>query len=238
MEEYLKRGSSCVLHAAVRSRRTAEIIALAGKLGVPVRWTEEKTLDLLPLSGNHKGLVLELREAPGTEYTHFEEFLSRFSAETGVVLLLDGVTDTHNFGALLRSADLFRVDAVIIPARRSAKEGAAAEKISSGASAFVSVLEVPNLARALSSLKDLGFWIYGADMAGSPADRTDLRGRTALVMGSEGKGLSRLTAEKCDALIRIPAAGHVDSFNVSVAGGILLYEIRRQQGFPGFPNPS
>jgi 23S rRNA (guanosine2251-2'-O)-methyltransferase len=147
-----------------------------------------------------------------------------------MVLALDGITDVHNLGALMRSADLFNADAVIVPGHRSAKDSDVVAKISSGASAFVPLFEVTNLVRTLGRLKDAGFWIYGADTDGQPAPRTNLAGNTALVLGSEGRGISRLVRETCDALVCIPARGHVDSFNVSVAGGILMYEIRRQQG--------
>lgn len=235
VEEYLRKSAgNAVLHVALKNKRTRELAETARRAGVAVRYTDEGSLDSLPLAGNHRGLVLELLSPPQTLYTHLEEFISSFDAECGLVLVLDGVTDVHNLGALLRSADLLTADAVILPARGSAKEGETVAKISSGASAFVSVLEVPNLVRALAELKKAGFWIYGADMKGRPAGETDLNGRTALVLGSEGKGLSRLVEENCDALVRIPSAGHVDSFNVSVAGGILMYEVRRQQNFPGF----
>ncbi len=237
IREYLKTGAPGILHVSIRNKRTEELVAAAERAGIPVRHGDRGGPDL-PGAGGHKGPVLELTPAARTEAPSFGGFLSRFRGDTGLVLLLDGVTDTHNFGALLRSADLFRVDAVVVPDRRSAKEDAAAARISSGASAFVSVFSVPNLVRAILALKEAGFWVYGGDMGGDAADRTGLSGRTALALGGEGRGLSRLVMEKCDGLIRIPTAGHVDSFNVSVAGGILLYEIRRQQGFPGFPIPS
>jgi 23S rRNA (guanosine2251-2'-O)-methyltransferase len=108
-------------------------------------------------------------------------------------------------------------------------------RASSGASQYVRVQSVPNLAGAMEALKEAGFWIYGADLAGERADSVRFAGRVALVLGSEGGGLRRLVRERCDALVRIPAAGHVDSFNVSVAAGILMYEVRRQQCFPGSP---
>jgi 23S rRNA (guanosine2251-2'-O)-methyltransferase len=236
VEEYLKkiRGSG-VLLIVKKNRRTLEIAEKAKTAGVPVRWVKEGDLNNFPLSPGNRDIVLELIEAPKAEYTHLEEFLERFESPNGLVLVLDGVTDVHNLGAVLRTADLFAADAVVIPARRSAKEGDVVARISSGASAFVSVLAVTNIVRSLEKLKKSGFWIYGADMAGNPAHSLDLKGRVVLVMGSEGSGMARLTAENCDALVRIPSAGHVDSFNVSVAAGILMYEIRRQQNFPGFP---
>jgi 23S rRNA (guanosine2251-2'-O)-methyltransferase len=236
VEEYLKKiNRGGVLLIGKKNRRTLEIAGKAKSFGVPVRYVDEGDLNKLPLSPGNRDLVLELHEVPKAEYTHLEHFLEKFESPNGLVLVLDGITDVHNLGAILRTADLFAADAVVIPAKRSAKEGDVVARISSGASAFVSVLAVTNTVRSLGQLKKAGFWIYGADMAGSPAQSVDLKGRVVLVMGSEGSGMARLTAENCDALLKIPSAGHVDSFNVSVAAGILMYEIRRQQGFPGFP---
>ncbi|MDR1931876.1 MAG: 23S rRNA (guanosine(2251)-2'-O)-methyltransferase RlmB [Spirochaetales bacterium] len=250
VEEYLlalraqagaaKNIQSAVLYVAAANKRAAALAAAARAAGIPVRHTGRKNLDELPVSGGRHGLVLEIRAADSragreAESAGFEEFLAaraasaQSSSAAALVLALDGVTDVHNLGALLRSADLFCAQAVIIPGRGSAKDSDIVAKISSGASAFVPLFEVTNLVRALRALKDSGFWVCGADMKGQAAPETDLGGNTALVLGSEGKGLSRLVRETCDRLISIPAAGHVDSFNVSVAGGILMYEIRRQQ---------
>jgi len=235
IEEYLKkRPHGAVLLAGMRNRRVDELLRIAASVGVRVETVSERELDALPLSGHHRGLVLVLAEAPKGRYTHFEEFAEGLLGETALVLALDGITDVHNLGAILRSADLFSVDAVGVPARRTAKDGDVVAKISSGASAYVSLLEVTNLVRSLEALEEKGFWVYGADMKGKPATDTDLGGRTCIVLGSEGKGLSRLVEERCDGLVRIPTNGHVDSFNVSVAAGLLMYETRRQQGFPGF----
>jgi 23S rRNA (guanosine2251-2'-O)-methyltransferase len=244
IEEYLRClkpgvASGALLYAAAGNKRAEGLVALARAAGVAVKACGEKDLDALPVSAGHRGLVLEIREEETGRAVSFEQFCSsRVRASggqprtTGLVLALDGVSDVHNLGALLRSADLFCLDAVIIPARRAAKDSDVVAKISSGASAFVRLFEVTNLVRGLSALKEAGFWIYGADMEGHDAPRVKLAENAALVLGSEGKGLSRLVRETCDQLIRIPTGGHVDSFNVSVAGGILMYEVRRQQGFP------
>ncbi|MDR3201470.1 MAG: 23S rRNA (guanosine(2251)-2'-O)-methyltransferase RlmB [Spirochaetales bacterium] len=238
IEEYLHalrggKAENAVLYMAAENKRAVTLSALARAAGVPVRRASEKNLDSLPVGAGHRGLVLEIRgAAQPSRRASFDEFLASrgIKDEGALVLALDDVTDVHNLGALLRSADLFSVDAVIIPGRGSAKDSDIVAKISSGASAFVPLFEVTNLVRALRALKGAGFWIYGADMDGESAPETNLSGNTALVMGSEGKGLSRLVRETCDRLVRIPSGGHVDSFNVSVAGGILMYEIRRQQG--------
>jgi 23S rRNA (guanosine2251-2'-O)-methyltransferase len=244
IEEYLRRlppgaAGGALLYAAAENKRAQGLIALARAAGVTVRPCGGKDLDGLPSGAGHRGLVLEIRAQAASRAVSFPQFLSSWISPgggrdhgTGLVLALDGVTDVHNLGALLRSADLFCLDAVIIPERRSAKDSGIVAKISSGASAFVPLFEVTNLVRGLTALKDAGFWIYGADMDGESAPEAKLAGNAVLVMGSEGKGLSRLVRETCDQLIRIPTGGHVDSFNVSVAGGILMYETRRQQGFP------
>ena len=234
IEAFVRRGAGggSVLYAALKTKRTLALTEAARAAGIPVRWTDTRFLDTLCPHGEHRGLVLEL-QAAHPEARGLSGFLSGFTAEKGLVLVLDGITDVHNLGAIVRSADLFSVDAVLIPSRHSAKDSGVVAKVSSGASAFVPLMETPNLTRALLALKDAGFWVYGADMAGESAAETRFAERAVLVLGSEGAGLSSLVKENCDALVKIPSSGHVDSFNVSVAAGILMYEIRRQQGFSG-----
>jgi 23S rRNA (guanosine2251-2'-O)-methyltransferase len=146
-----------------------------------------------------------------------------------LVLLLDEITDPHNYGAILRCCDQFGVDLVLSRNRRSAKNADIVSKTSAGALSWVPQAETANLIRALDDLKKAGFWIYGADMEGEPVYKKDLSGRTALVLGSEGSGISRLLCESCDSMIGIPSLGRVDSLNVSVAAGVLLYEVQRQR---------
>ncbi|TVQ39355.1 MAG: 23S rRNA (guanosine(2251)-2'-O)-methyltransferase RlmB [Spirochaetaceae bacterium] len=157
------------------------------------------------------------------------ERLSTSHRQQAIVLLLDHITDPQNLGAVLRSADQFGVDCVVIPQRRAAPLSEAVMRASSGAAAVVPTVEVANLVRALEQLKDAGFWIYGADMAGRAVDSQRLDGRVALVLGNEAEGLSRLVREHCDVIVRIPTGGTLDSLNVSVSAGVFLYEITRQQ---------
>jgi 23S rRNA (guanosine2251-2'-O)-methyltransferase len=145
-------------------------------------------------------------------------------------VILDEITDPHNYGAILRSCDQFGADLVVTRNRRIAKHAEIVSKTSAGADSWVPVAETANLSRAVESLKGAGFWIYGADMAGDAVWSKDLRGRTAVILGGEGTGLSRLLREQCDAMVSIPVQGRVDSLNVSVAAGVLLYEISRQRG--------
>jgi 23S rRNA (guanosine2251-2'-O)-methyltransferase len=129
----------------------------------------------------------------------------------------------------LRSAEQFGVDVVVLPARRSARVNPTVEKVSAGASNYVRTVTVTNLRRALGQLKEAGYWVYGADAAGAPLWDAELQGKTVLVMGSEGKGVSEVVRRECDQLLRIPTSGRVDSLNVSVAAGVLLYECYRRQ---------
>ena len=143
--------------------------------------------------------------------------------------VLDEITDPHNYGAILRSCDQFGVDLVLTRHRRTAKYADVIGRTSAGAAAWVPQAETANLPRAVEQLKNAGFWIYGADMEGESVYSRDLRGRTAIVLGGEGTGLSRLLRENCDAMISIPSLGRIDSLNVSVAAGVLFYEVLRQK---------
>lgn len=149
--------------------------------------------------------------------------------ENSIVLLLDGITDPHNLGAVLRSCDMFGVDLVVIPSRRNAQVNETVHRVSAGAAEYVPVAVESNVRRAASILKEIGYWVYTADVSGSAPWDVNLRGRSALVMGSEDRGVKRIVKEESDGLISIPTRGHIDSLNVSVATGILLYECSSQQ---------
>ena len=159
-----------------------------------------------------------------------EDFCASLGPDDGaLVLVLDGITDPHNLGAILRSSDQFGVDLVILPERRSVKANETVTKVSSGAAQYVPMTVETNLRRTIDILKEHGFWIYGADMNGESSYTTEFAHRTAIVMGSEGDGISQLVRKSCDHIVSIPMHGHIDSLNVSVAAGILLYEVRRNQ---------
>ncbi len=149
--------------------------------------------------------------------------------ETALVLILDEITDVQNLGSILRSADQFGVSLVILPERRSAQINPTVIKVSSGAAHYVPVARVVNLNREIEYLKGAGFWVYGATLQGESLPAVTFPKRTVIVMGSEGKGISKMTEELCDHLVTIPTRGHIDSLNVSVATAIMLYEVRRQQ---------
>lgn len=232
IEEALKQGSSeTVLHLHVKShKRNEQLLKAAKKYGVRTISSTPSELDRLAEGRNHRGAVLMVAGGAKIEkQVDLKEFLSSCSSrENALVLLLDGVTDPQNLGAVLRSADQFSVDLVIIPDRRSAGVNGTVMKVSAGAAAYVPVATVKNLSRTLALFKEEGFWIYGADMGGESVDSVSLTGKTVIVLGAEGAGLSRLIEETCDVIVSIPTAGHIDSLNISVAAGILLYEARRQ----------
>ena len=181
----------------------------------------------------HQGVAVELSGAercPGQG--GWEEFLAQLEGLDAppLLLVLDGITDPHNLGACLRSADAAGVNAVIIPRDKAVGVNATVRRVASGAADTVELFVVSNLSRALTQLKEQGVWLVGTDdNAGSGLYEQDLRGAVALVMGSEGRGLRRLTKEKCDFLISIPMAGAISSLNVSVATGVLLFEAVRQR---------
>jgi 23S rRNA (guanosine2251-2'-O)-methyltransferase len=229
IEENIKAcPANCVLLAAKPGPRAREITALAVKHGVRVMRTGVNELDRI--SPGHRGLALEVSDEGQPACRDFDSFLESFGDKKNILaVMLDEITDPHNFGAIIRSCDQFNADIVVTRNRRSAKNADIVAKTSAGASAWVPFAEVPNLPRAVEQLKEAGFWIYGADMKGESLYKIDLSGRVCVILGGEGSGLSRLLTEKCDSLISIPSLGRIDSLNVSVAAGIILYEIIRQR---------
>lgn len=230
IEELIKSGKAkgplLVSNAGPRARA---VVSLAVERKIPINRTGEHELDRLAKDNRGIALLVESGSEESGETT-VEEFIAGLEeGQDAVVVILDGITDPHNYGAILRSCDQFGVSLVVVGNRRSAKDSETVSKTSAGASAWVPIATIPNLVRAAELLKEAGFWIYGADMGGKAVDAVDLKGRTALVMGSEGAGIGRLLRETCDGMVSIPASGRVDSLNVSVAAGVLLYEAARQK---------
>lgn len=203
--------------------RHQRVIAEARKAGVAVRQVGNDQVDRMAGRGVHNGVAADIAESG---YTDFDEAIESAS----FVLILDGITDPQNFGAILRVADGFGVDLVVIPDHDSVGLTPTAVKASAGASEWVKVAQVTNLSRAIESLQKSEFWVYAAALNGDPPAVVDFRGKVALVLGSEGKGVRRNVLEHCDRVLTIPMQGHVDSFNVSVAAAVLCYEVRRQTG--------
>ena len=210
--------------------RVAEAIRLAGDGGIAVLETGRAELDRLTGGALHQGLALRV---PPYEYAHPGDLAER-AGDSGVAALivaLDGVTDPRNLGAVARSAAAFGAHGVVIPARRSAGVTASAWKVSAGAMAHLPVARAANLVRALADYQQAGLFVAGLDARGG-TDVADLEvadGPLVLVVGSEGRGLSRLTAERCDLLVRIPVAARTESLNAGVAAGIALYEVARRR---------
>lgn len=205
-----------------------KIEALANKQGVRVERVDKQRLDELSQSRAHQGVIAAVE---AFRYASFAELAESLDiAQNPVVVLLDGITDPQNFGALLRSADASGVAGVIVAKRRVAPVTAAVHKASAGATAYVRIAQVSNLVYTIEELKDMGFWIVGAsEKSHELYFELDLKRPIAIVLGSEGAGISRLISEKCDYLVAIPMEGHVASLNVSVAGALMMYEALRQR---------
>ena len=231
IEELIKSGVPCgPLLIAKPGPRARELVDLATER--KIRVDRVGTADLDRLAPDHRGIVLETTESASGLHT-LEEFLAALGDRPdALVLILDEITDPHNYGAILRSCDQFAVDVVVSRRRRNAKNAPVIAQTSAGASAWVKNVEEGNLARAVDLLKENNFWVYCADMDGQRVFDLDLQGRVALVMGGEA-GLSRLLRERCDGIAAIPCHGRLDSLNVSVAAGILLYEVSRQRAASG-----
>ena len=206
--------------------RLRQLLALAEERRVRVRRVPVDTLERESRRGVHQGVVADIEE--GANYSVDE--LVRGASGPPLLVVLDGIEDPHNLGAILRTADAAGVDGVVVQNRRSAARDGAAAKASAGAVAHVKVAEVVNIARAVEELKDAGVWTIGlAGDAPTAYDAIDFTVPTAVVLGSEGPGLRRLVRERCDHLASIPMHGHVGSLNVSVAAGIVLFEAIRQR---------
>ncbi|WP_449286248.1 23S rRNA (guanosine(2251)-2'-O)-methyltransferase RlmB [Marinobacter sp. PE14] len=211
-----------------QDKRVKSITDTLDSLGVKWKVVHRKELDER-VSGVHQGVVAAVSES--REWTE-DDLLAQLagSDKPPFLLVLDGVTDPHNLGACMRTADAVGVQAVIVPKDKSASLTPVARKVACGAAETVPFVRVTNLARFLRNLQDQGVWLIGtAGEADATLYQADFKGPVALVMGAEGKGMRRLTREHCDQLINIPMLGHVDSLNVSVATGVCLYEALRQR---------
>lgn len=232
IEEALKSGTVGTILVSGSGPRIKAILEIAAKKGLKVSKLPKAELDRL--APENRGIVLETgaEEEPGA--IDLDGFIDGLGPDSpALVLVLDHIEDPQNFGALIRSADVFACGLVIAPNRRAAPLSEAAAKASAGAIAHVPLSLVPNLAEALRRLKKAGFWAYAADMGGQPLGTEALPPRCAIVLGNEGAGVSRLLRDECDGTLSIPMGGHVDSLNVSAAGAIFLYEYRRRHPIKG-----
>ncbi len=225
--EALRAGRVIAIRMSSSEReRLRAVRHLAESTGVAVRSVEIAELDRATRGGVHQGVVAELRDA---EHYSPQELVAAASGAP-LLVVLDGIEDPHNLGAILRSVDAAGADGVIRQTRHAARLDGAAAKSSAGAVAHVKIAEVVNIARAIGELKDAGVWTVGLDAdAGDSYDQIDLTLPTAIVLGAEGQGLRRLVRESCDRLVSIPMRGHVSSLNVSVAAAVVLFEAVRQR---------
>lgn len=198
------------------------------EFGIGVQFVRAQTLDQKANGGVHQGIIANILPAKELNEGDLDDLLARKSQS--LLLILDGVTDPHNLGACLRTADAAGVDAVIVPKDKSAQLNAIVRKVACGAAETVPLIRVTNLARTMRELQEKNVWIVGtAGEATESLYQVRLDGAIALVMGAEGEGMRRLTREHCDQLVSIPMAGSVSSLNVSVATGVCLFEIARQR---------
>jgi 23S rRNA (guanosine2251-2'-O)-methyltransferase len=228
VEEALRSGRPVgALHVAESARggRLRAIEELARARGIKVRRADARTLDRLAGGGVHQGVVAAVEARRTRDLDEVLRALAGAAAATLVVL--DGVQDPHNLGAVVRNAALTGVAAVLIPKDRAAGVTPVVEKVAAGGLEHVDVVRVGNLAQVLRRLREEGFWVYGAagEAGAEDLDRVDFAGRVALVLGEEHAGLRRLTRELCDRLVRIPSTGVIDSFNLGTASGIILARI-------------
>lgn len=229
-----KRVARVYLQQDRRDDRADEIERLAHAAGRAVERVDAKRLQARLGQAVHQGVLAEVAPLAGWNEADLLEAVTR--TPDGLLLALDGVQDPHNLGACLRTADACGVLALIVPRDRAAPLNATARKVAAGAAETTPVATVTNLARTLGLLKGAGLWIVGADAQGSqPAHQIDLTGGRVLVLGAEGAGLRQLTRRHCDWLARLPSVGAVESLNVSVAAGMLLYEALRQRGVGDSP---
>ena len=224
------RGINKILLAdGDREGQVSEIVALAKERGIVLQFVERSKIESVASGLRHQGVLAYV--AP-VAYAELDDILAKAEAagEPPFLLLLDELEDPHNLGALLRTADATGVHGVLIPKRRSVPLTATVAKTSAGAVEYVPVARIGNISQTLKSLKEKGFWVAGADMDGRQNYyEADLTGPLVLVVGSEGKGMGRLTKEACDFIVKMPMVGKINSLNASVAGSILMYESMRQR---------
>ncbi len=242
-EELKIEGRNAVLEAFRSGKTVDKLYVLDGCQDGPVRtivreaknqgsvisFVTKERLDQLSETGKHQGVIASLA---AYSYATVEEILARAKSkgEDPFLILLDGIEDPHNLGAIIRTANLAGAHGVIIPKRRAAGLTAVVAKASAGALNYTPVAKVPNLAAVIRELKEKGIWFICADMDGEEMYGLDLTGPIGLVIGNEGEGVGRLVKETCDAAAAIPVRGEIESLNASVAAGVLAYEVIRQRG--------
>jgi 23S rRNA (guanosine2251-2'-O)-methyltransferase len=210
--------------------RAEEIVQLARRSGIPVRFEDRAQLDRLAGTRDHQGVVAVAAAQPAGTLEDIRASANQEKGKPGLIVLLDGVEDPHNLGAIVRTALAAGAHGVVIPERRAVGLTDAVARASAGALAHLPVAKVTNLARAMEQLKEWGYWLVGLDeRAEKSYDQVDYSSPTGIVMGGEGAGLHELTRKRCDFLVSLPTTGPVKSLNVAVASGVVLFEALRQR---------
>lgn len=209
-----------------RSGSIGVIMGLCRDKGIVIKEVDRRKLDAMCGGANHQGVAAKVA---AHAYADVEDIFkaAEEKGEKPFIIVCDELEDPHNLGAIIRTADACGAHGIIIPKRHGVSLTYAVGKASAGAVEYVPVARVPNLPSVLDELKERGVWIYGADMDGTPWDKQDYSGAVALVVGSEGRGISRLVKEKCDFIVSLPMKGKINSLNAGVAAGILMYEIMK-----------
>ncbi len=217
-----------LIQKTAKPERMKLILQNASRKRIIVEYVPKIKLDNMSLSEHHQGIIAIL---PAGEYVPFEEMVDNIFAENSkpLFVLLDGIQDPHNLGAIIRTAECAGADCVIIPERRSARMTTIAASASAGAVNFIPVAKVTNMNRTIEHLQKLGVWVIGTATNSKNYDEVDYTGPTAIVMGSEGEGLHKLTEKKCDDIVGINMYGRTSSLNVSVASGVILFEAARMR---------
>lgn len=212
----------------IKDDKINKLVDEVKKTGTIIKFVERDELDDMADTKAHQGIIAEVEDYKYVEVDDILEYANSKN-EKPLIVLLDEIEDPHNFGAIIRSAECVGAHGIIIKNRNQATVTATVVSSSAGASEYMRIARVTNLSKTIDELKEKGMWFACADMDGEEMTKANLTGSLGLVMGSEGSGVSRLVKEKCDFVVKIPMKGHIDSLNVSVATGILLYEINRQR---------
>jgi len=218
-----------IVQKGLKDVQANRIIDAAKSRGIKIFFREKETLDRETDNGRHQGFIAEVTDFNYSELKDILEYANSKN-EPPFIILLDGVEDPHNLGSILRVAECAGAHGVVIPRHRSVSVNDTVVKVSSGAAAHIKVAKVTNINDAIDALKKEGIWVYAADLGGDNLYKTKLTGAVAFVIGGEGKGVKKLTREKCDAVVSIPMLGKVNSLNASVATAVVVFEYVRQKG--------
>lgn len=215
----------------IQKSKLGTLLSIAKESNIFVHYVPRKKIDQMIQSRNHQGLVASIA---AYKYDDLHDLITKVKKEKSLpfLVMLDGIEDPHNLGSIIRTADITEVDGIIIPERRAVGLTSTVAKTSAGALEYVPVCRVVNLAQTIEFLKKEGFWVIGADVNSDKYyTEIDYKIPVCLIIGNEGKGISRLIKEKCDFIVKLPMRGHVNSLNASVAAAIIMYEIFKQRGY-------